>query len=237
MIEENLKSVRERLERACQRAGRDPAEVKLLLATKTVPPERIKRAVDAGERLLGENRSQELREKYDAMADSDVEWHFIGHLQRNKVNEVLRYATCIHSVDRLRLGNRLHNRLTTLGRKMNILVQVNTSYEDSKFGIAPENAVQLVEQLAQLDTLQIKGLMTIGKFGVEAEETRKCFQLLRTIRDDIIARNIPGVEMDEMSMGMSGDLEIAVEEGSTLIRVGTAIFGEREYPDSYYWNE
>lgn len=237
MIEQNLRYVRERIERACERAGRNPSEVKLLLATKTVSPDRIKRAVAAGVTLLGENRAQELRDKYDALTSSGVEWHFIGHLQRNKVNEVVKYVTCIHSVDRLRLGNRLHNRLTVLGKKMDILVQVNTSYEESKFGVAPEGAVQLVEQLAQLDTLRIKGLMTIGKFGVEPEKTRKYFRLLRSIRDEIAARDIPGVELNVLSMGMSGDLEIAIEEGSTLVRVGTAIFGERIYPDSYYWNE
>lgn len=236
-IVENLRRMRERIESACAKAGRRPEEVRLLLATKTVPVDRIRAAVEAGGTLLGENRVQELQEKAPKLADSGAEWHFIGHLQTNKVRHVVRYAMCIHSVDRLRLGRRLHNRLTSENKRIDILVQVNTSYEKSKFGVAPEEALGLVEELAQLDALRIKGLMTIGKFGAGETETRRCFERLREIQQKVAARRLPGVEMDVLSMGMSGDLEWAVEEGATMVRVGTAVFGERMYPDSYYWNE
>lgn len=229
--------IRERIENACAGAGRKSEDVKLLLATKTVPVARIKEAFEAGETLFGENRAQELQEKAPALTDDDAEWHFIGHLQTNKVRHVIRHATCIHSVDRLRLGRRLHNRLTREGKQMDILVQVNTTYEDSKFGVAPEGALELIEQLAEFDALHIKGLMTIGKFGADESTTRKCFQRLRDVREKVMEQNIPGVDMDVLSMGMSADLEWAVAEGSTLVRVGTAVFGERMYPDSYYWNE
>lgn len=236
-IAENLHRIRERIEGACLRAGRRPGEVKLLLATKTVPVDKIRLAIDAGETLLGENRVQELQAKAPELAEADVEWHFIGHLQTNKVRHVVRHASCIHSVDRLRLGQRLHNRLSSENKKMDILVQVNTSYEDSKFGVAPAEAPGLAEQLAQLDALRIIGLMTIGKFGADEAETRRCFQRLKEVQEQIAARRLPGVEMDVLSMGMSGDLEWAVEEGATIVRVGTAVFGERMHPDSYYWNE
>lgn len=229
--------MRERIDNACQRAGRNPDEINLLLATKTVSPEKINEAIDAGATLIGENRVQELQQKYNEVNNDDAEWHFIGHLQRNKVRHVINYVTCIHSVDRLRLANTLHNRLTRDGKRMDVLIQVNTSYEESKFGISPEKALELIEQVAQLDTLQIKGLMTIGKFSPNPDDTRQCFRLLKSIQEQVIQRNIPGVKMDVLSMGMSGDLEVAIEEGATMIRVGTAIFGERMYPDSYYWNE
>lgn len=236
-VEDNLKWVRERMTSACQSVGRQPEEVKLLLATKTVPVSRIKRAIDAGETLLGENRVQEFPDKYSALENDHPEWHFIGHLQTNKVKNVLKYVTCIHSVDRLKLGKEIHKQLTKENRKLDILVQVNTSYEDSKFGVAPEEALQLIEQLAELDTLNIKGLMTIGKLSADEKDTRKCFRLLKSIQQQVIEQNYPGVAMDELSIGMSGDFEVAIEEGATMVRVGTAIFGERQYPDSYYWNE
>lgn len=236
-IEDRLKQINERIERACETAGRDPREVELLLATKTVPVEKIQKAIAAGGTLIGENKVQELRDKQPIIGSEHAKWHFIGHLQSNKVRNVLQYVSCIQSVDRLKLGKVLHNQLSKENKKLDILVQVNTSYEDSKFGVAPEEALHLIEQLAHFDSLQIKGLMTIGKFSAEQEEVRKCFRLLKSIQQQAIKENFPGVEMDVLSMGMSGDLEIAVEEGATIVRVGTAIFGERMYPDSYYWNE
>lgn len=236
-VERNLSHIRARINKACEKVGRNPEEVKLLLATKTVSSENINRAIAAGESLIGESRAQELNEKHHLLQLDDAELHFIGHLQTNKVNQVLNYTSFIHSVDRIRLANRLHNRLTTEGRTANILIQVNTSYEESKFGVAPEVAIDLIEEVSKLDSLKIKGLMTIGKLSSEADEARKCFRLLKSIQEEVEAKNIPGVEMDILSMGMTDDFEIAIEEGSTMIRVGTAIFGERIYPDSYYWNE
>lgn len=228
--------MKDRIDRACQAADRNPNDVKLLLATKTVSPEHINHAIELGETLIGESKAQELTEKFPFISEK-AESHFIGHLQTNKVKDIIKYVTCIHSVDRIKLGNRLHRLLTKENKQMDILVQVNTSYEESKFGVAPEDAVTLIEELAQLDTLRIKGLMTIGKLSSDPDEAKRCFRLLKSIQEKIKEKNIPGVEMDELSMGMSGDLEIAIEEGATMIRVGTAIFGERIYPDSYYWNE
>lgn len=166
-----------------------------------------------------------------------VEWHFIGHLQTNKVKDVVKYVTLIHSVDRLKLGQALNQQLLKENKTMDILVQVNTAYEESKFGVPPESALELVEQLAALERLKIKGLMTIGKWKGTPEETRQCFRLLKSIRAQIREKDIPHVGMDELSMGMSGDFQAAIEEGATMIRVGTQVFGERYLPDSYYWDE
>lgn len=238
MVERNLITLKKQMDEACLSVGRQPDEVQLLLATKTVPLEKLQQAMQAGAVLFGENKAQELRGKFPLMERyNKVEWHFIGHLQTNKVKDVIKYVTLIHSVDRLKLGQTLHQQLLKENRTMNILVQVNTSYEESKFGVAPEHAVELVEQLSQFETLHIKGLMTIGKFGATNNETRGCFQLLRSIQAEVQARNIPNVEMKELSMGMSGDFVTAIQEGATIIRVGTSIFGERYLPDSYYWDE
>lgn len=238
VVEENLKTVREQMELACRLSGRKAQEVQLLLATKTVPLEKLQMAMQAGETLFGENKAQELRGKFPLMEQYNrVEWHFIGHLQTNKVKDVVKYVTLIHSVDRLRLGEALHQQLLKENKTMDILMQVNTSYEESKFGVPPELALELVEQLSQFETLNIKGLMTIGKLNATNEETRHCFRLLRSIQAQIREKNLPRVEMDVLSMGMSGDFQVAIEEGATIIRVGTKVFGERYLPDSYYWNE
>lgn len=237
-IEENLKTVKQQMELACQASGRRTEDVKLLLATKTVPLEKLQMAMQAGEVLFGENKAQELRDKFPLMQQYNrVEWHFIGHLQTNKVKDVVKYVTLIHSVDRLKLGQALHQQLIKENKTMDILVQINTSYEESKFGIPPELALELVEQLSQFETLNIKGLMTIGKLNATNDETRYCFRLLTSIQAQIREREFPRVEMDVLSMGMSGDFKVAIEEGATIIRVGTSVFGERYLPDSYYWNE
>ncbi|MET4559997.1 pyridoxal phosphate enzyme (YggS family) [Lysinibacillus parviboronicapiens] len=238
LVEENLLAVRKQMALACQASGRKKEEVKLLLATKTVPLEKLAMAIEAGETLFGENKAQELRDKFPLMQQyNQVEWHFIGHLQTNKVKYVVKYVTLIHSVDRLKLGQTLHQQLVKENKTMAILVQVNTSRESSKFGVSPESALELVEQLSQFDTLHIKGLMTIGKLNAKQDETRHCFQLLKQIQAQIIAKNFPRVEMGILSMGMSGDFEVAIEEGATIIRVGTSVFGQRYLPDEYYWNE
>jgi len=237
IIKDNLTYVKEKIDQACQKVGRNPDEVSLLLATKTVSPENINKAIDQGETLIGESKAQELQEKYPDIKTDDIETHFIGHLQTNKVNNVLNHVSYIHSVDRIKLAKALNKRAKKLGKKLNILIQVNTSYEDSKFGVAPEDTLELIEQLVELDALNIKGLMTIGRLSADPEEARIYFQRLKAIQEQVKAQNYPGVEMDVLSMGMTKDYEIAVEEGATIVRVGTAIFGERMYPDSYYWNE
>ncbi len=237
-IVQNLQIIEQRIQSACDRSNRKRDEVRLLLATKTVNPERIRKAFEAGYTLIAENKIQELKEKYEDLKDSPHTSHFIGHLQTNKVKEILRYdVNCIESVDRLKLAQKLQNRLVYEDKTMDVLVKINTSFEESKFGISPENALDLVKEVAKLDRIRIKGLMTIGLFSAETEKVRRCFKLLKEIQNQIIEENIPNVEMKELSMGMSGDLEVAIEEGSTIVRVGTAVFGKRPYPDSYYWNE
>lgn len=237
-VEENLTAVRRRMELACRASGRNFEEVKLLLATKTVPLEKLQIAMQAGAALFGENKAQELRDKFPLMRQySEAEWHFIGHLQTNKVKDVVKYVTLIHSVDRLKLGQALHRQLVKENKTMDILVQVNTSYEESKFGVPPESAAELVDQLSRFETLNIKGLMTIGKLNGTNDETRHCFRLLKSLQAQIGEQGFPRVEMDTLSMGMSGDFEAAIEEGATIIRVGTSVFGQRALPDSYYWNE
>ncbi len=236
-IKMNLQAVHKRIESACAKCGRNPGEVRLLMATKTVEPERILQAMSYGEMLIGENKVQELAEKFEALSSVKHETHFIGHLQTNKIKEVIKYADCIESVDRFELAEKLSKRLQAENRSIDILIQVNTSAETSKFGCAPEQAVPLTEKIAALPNLNIKGLMTIGLFSDDNGKVRECFKLLQKIRKDIEAKHLPDVSMKVMSMGMTGDLEIAIEEGSTLIRVGTAIFGKRVYPDSYYWDE
>ncbi|SJZ76954.1 hypothetical protein SAMN04488128_1011530 [Chitinophaga eiseniae] len=237
-IADRLQQINTRIQQACARSQRSADSVKLLLATKTVPADRIKTALETGHTLIAENKVQELKEKYDALKAVPHENHFIGHLQTNKIKDLLKHdVTCLQSLDRPDLAEKLHQRLQLEGKKMTVLIQVNTSGEESKFGIAPEGALQLAEQVSRLDTLQIKGLMTIGLLSAETEKVRQCFRLLRFLQQQIIAAAIPGVAMDELSMGMSGDMETAIEEGATIVRVGTAVFGQRPTPDSYYWNE
>lgn len=237
-IIENIQHIKQRIETACIKANRNSNEIKLLLATKTVSSERIKIAIQNGATLIAENKIQELKEKYEDLKNTPHINHFIGHLQSNKIKDILKYdVACLQSLDRNELAEKLHQRLLTEHKTLEVLIQVNTSSEESKFGVPPENTISLVQQVAQFNTLKIKGLMTIGLFSAEVDKVRKCFQLLKKLQQEIIELPIPNVEMNELSMGMSGDLEIAIEEGATIIRVGTAIFGKRMYPDSYYWNE
>lgn len=237
-IIDNIAQIRKRITEAALRANRNPEEIKLLLATKTVSAENIKVALEAGERIIGENKAQEIKSKYDELLGVPHQKHFIGHLQTNKIKELLRYdVTCIQSIDRLDLAEKLQARLEFEKKEMDVLIQVNTSNEESKFGVAPDGAIELTKQVAELPNIHIKGLMTIGLFSAEEAKVRVCFKLLKYLQQQIAALNLPRVEMSELSMGMSHDLEFAIEEGSTMVRVGTAIFGKRIYADSYYWNE
>lgn len=237
-IIDNIAQIRKRIKEAALSADRKPEEIKLLLATKTVSAENIKVALNSGEDLIGENKAQELKSKYDELMDLDHQKHFIGHLQTNKIKELLRYdVTCIQSIDRLDLAEKLQARLEFEQKEIDVFIQVNTSNEDSKFGVAPEGAIELTKQVSEFPNIHIKGLMTIGLFSAEEAKVRVCFKLLKELQQDIAALNLSGVEMHELSMGMSHDLEFAIQEGSTMVRVGTAIFGKRLYADSYYWNE
>lgn len=227
-IAENIAHIKQRMAEACHQCGRNPDEVKLLLATKTIDPETIKLALNTGETLIGENKVQELRDKFEALKDTPHTKHLIGHLQTNKVKDVLKSEVqCIQSLDRWDLAEKLQQRLEYEQKTIEVLIQVNTSYEESKSGLEPNEVLDFVKKVASLDRLKIKGLMTIGLLSEDQEKVRQCFQLLKKIQQDIIAENIPNVEMTELSMGMSGDLETAIAEGSTMIRVGTAIFGQR----------
>lgn len=235
-ILQNLNTIGERIRNACEKAGRSPEEVKLLLAVKTVTPEKIITAVEAGFPIIGENKVQEIKAKYEALEETPHETHFIGHLQTNKIKEILRYGVdCIQTVDRLKLAEKLQRRLEFEDKTMDVLIQVNTSGEESKFGVSPAHAIPFLKEVVAFDRIFIRGFMTIGLFSAEWEKVRLCFRLLREIRDEAAGLNLPRTDLKELSMGMSGDLEIAIEEGATMIRVGTAVFGERMYPDSYYW--
>jgi len=234
----NLNIINERIRKACEQSGRNIDEVRLLLATKTVSAERIRVALERGQMLIAENKVQELKEKYEDLKSIPHENHFIGHLQTNKIKDILKYdITCVQSLDRLELAEKLHQRLLAENKTMDVLIQVNTSNEESKFGVDPGEAIELTRKISNYTTLKIKGLMTIGLFSAETDKVRACFKILKKLQQDIITENIPDVEMKELSMGMSGDLETAIEEGATIVRVGTAVFGVRIYPDSYYWNE
>jgi pyridoxal phosphate enzyme (YggS family) len=227
LIRERLGEVRGRIDAACHAAGRDPGEVRLLLATKTVAPERIRVAIEAGADLVGENRVQEVRPKFEALEDLEYERHFIGHLQSNKVNALVPYVSCIQSLDRLSLADRLQGRLEREGETREVLVQVNTTGEESKFGVEPAEAVAFAREVAARDALEVRGLMTIGLYSDDPEVARPSLAALREAAERIRDAGIEGVEMAELSMGMSKDLEVAIAEGATIVRVGSAVFGER----------
>lgn len=226
----NIQAVHKRIKTACDLAGRDVQDVQLLLATKTVSPEKIRIAIEAGENLIGENKVQEFRDKHEALKDLRVERHFIGHLQTNKVKDVLKYVSCIQSLDRAPLAQELDRHLQREGRHLDVFIQVNTSYEESKFGVRPEDVEALVETVQSYDTLRIKGLMTIGLLDVEVEKMRPSLKLLGVIRERL------GMNHLQLSMGMSQDLEPAIAEGSNIVRVGTSIFGNR-FSGKEIWNE
>ena len=238
-IAASLRAVEARIEAAARRAGRAPSDVQLLLATKTVPASRVALALRAGDYALGENKVLEGEAKAAELDARGVEaprgWHVIGHLQTNKVKYALRYARCIESIDRMRLVTRLDRLLEAEGRALDVMLQVNVSGEASKYGVTPEELPAFAREVAQVETLRIRGLMTIGKFGDTPEVARPGFARLRELRDRVLAEGIERCEPRELSMGMSGDLELAIEEGATIIRVGTAVFGARPLPDSYYW--
>ncbi len=221
-IEENLRRVRERIARAAARAGRDPAGVGLVVVSKGRTVAEIREVLAAGHRVLGENRAQELREKMSSIAE-DVEWHFVGHLQTNKVNMVVGKVRLIHSLDSLKLAEAVSSRACRLGTVQEVLVQVNISGEDSKFGVAPEEARGLLERLVELPGLRVRGLMTIAPLWAEGEEARPYFRRLRELRDEL-KEAFPAVDLSCLSMGMTQDYEVAVEEGADLVRVGTAVF-------------
>jgi len=233
----NLEAVQDRIASACLRAGREPSTVRLLPVSKTVPSDRIRRAFRAGCRALGENKVQEVREKAERLADLPIEWSVIGHLQTNKAKYVARFASEFQALDSLKVAEALDRRLQIEGRALDVFVQVNTSGEASKYGLPPESVPEFVRHLPAFGALRVKGLMTLALLSSEPERVRHCFRRLRDLRDHLRDITPDGVGLDELSMGMSGDFEIAIEEGATVVRVGQAIFGRRPLPDSHYWPE
>jgi pyridoxal phosphate enzyme (YggS family) len=226
-VRANLDAVNERIDEACASAGRDRSDVRLLLATKTVPPELVRVAIETGESLVAENRVQEVRPKFEALRDLEYERHFIGHLQSNKINALVPYVSCIQSLDRLSLAKKLQARLEREGETREVLLQVNTSGESSKFGLDPDDLGKFVSEVGRMDALKIRGLMTIGLFTDDIELARPSLRRLSELRRRVDEMGIEGVRMDELSMGMSGDLEVAIAEGATIVRVGSAVFGSR----------
>lgn len=232
----NLDAVQARIVAACQRVGRDPGSVRLLPVSKTKPEATLRLAYAAGCRMLGENKPQEAYRKWEAMADlADLRWSVIGHLQSNKAKLVARFASEFQALDNLRVAEALERRLQTEGRALDVFVQVNTSGEVSKFGLAPDAVAAFLRELPAFPALRVRGLMTLALFSAEADRVRECFVLLRGLRDRLRQEAPAGVGLDELSMGMSGDYEIAIEEGATVVRVGQAIFGARALPDAHYW--
>ena len=227
-IRDHLNEVRENIQKACEKAGRSPQEVTLIAVSKTKPLFMLEEAYEAGARDFGENKVQEILEKHPKMPE-DARFHMIGHLQRNKVKQVLPHAVLIHSVDSYRLAEQISQEAGKLGITAKILLEVNVAKEESKFGMMPEDVEEMAGQIAALPHLQIEGLMTIAPFVDDPEKNRPVFRKLYQLSVDIKKKNIDNVNMGVLSMGMTGDYQVAVQEGSTMVRVGTGIFGERNY--------
>ena len=233
-LADNWAQIRRRVDAACREAGRDPAEVAILPVSKTFGPELIRAGVALGMHRFGENKVQEIRDKAAPLADCGIDWVMIGHLQTNKAKDVARLVSEVQSLDRLELAEALDRRLQHEGRAIDVLVQVKTSTEPSKYGLPPEQLPGFLDMLRGYDTLRVRGLMTLAIHSSEPLEVRACFRLLRELRDRAIAQ---GHGIQRLSMGMSGDFPLAIAEGASEVRIGTAIFGNRPYPDSYYWPE
>lgn len=230
----NWADIRHRVDEACRAAGRDPAEVAILPVSKTFGPEVVRAAVALGLHRFGENKVQEIRDKSGPLADCGIAWVMIGHLQTNKAKDVARLASEVQSLDRTELAEALHRRLQLEGRSIDVLVQVKTSREESKYGLPPAELPTFLDGLRQYDTLRVRGLMTLAIHTDDPVEVRACFRQLRELRDAAIAR---GHDIPRLSMGMSGDFPLAIAEGATEVRIGTAIFGRRPTSDSFYWPE
>lgn len=227
IIGENIQAVEEAIEDACRRSGREREAVTLIAVSKTKPLSMLREAYEAGARDFGENKVQELMDKIPEMP-SDVRWHMIGHLQRNKVKYIIGKTKLIHSVDSLRLAKQIDEESKKAGIVSNILIEVNVAGEESKFGVSMEETLPLISEISKMENIKILGLMTIAPYVENPEENRNYFQKLNQLKVDIASKNIDNVCMEVLSMGMTNDYEVAIEEGATMVRVGTGIFGERE---------
>lgn len=228
MVTENLKEVEERVKKACERSGRRREDVTLIAVSKTKPIEMLQEAYEAGARYFGENKVQELADKYEVMP-ADIHWQMIGHLQRNKVKYIIDKAELIHSVDSLRLAETIDKEAAKKGVTANVLLEVNMAKEESKFGLMPEEVMDFVKEIVRFQNIRVQGLMTIAPFVDDPEENRIHFANLRKLSVDIGKEKVNNVNMSILSMGMTNDFEVAIEEGATMVRVGTAVFGERNY--------
>lgn len=226
-LKERIEKVWERIEKSAQEIGKRKEDIQLVAVTKTVEVERIKEAIGCGIEIIGENKVQEAEGKFKEIKEK-VSWHLVGHLQTNKVKKAIEMFDLIHSVDSLHLAQEINKRAKSINKVQRVLVELNTSGEGSKFGIMPEETLDLVEKVSELSNVKIKGLMTIGLFTNELEKVKPCFVKLRELFEKIKEKNIPNVEMKFLSMGMTSDFEIAIKEGSNMVRIGTAIFGERK---------
>src|SRR5579864_4685242 len=232
-IPENIADLQSRIRQAAQRAGRSPSDIALMAVTKTHPPDRIREAYESGLRLFGENRVQEFSTKAGALSDLvNAEWHMIGHLQTNKATKAAELFSAVDSVDSVKLAEKLDAGARALHKQLQVLIEVNVGGEAAKTGVAPDSpdVEDLLQAAPRLEALNFRGLMTVPPFTEDPEGARPYFRNLRTLRDQIAARNLPAITMEVLSMGMSHDFAVAIEEGSTCIRIGTAIFGDREKP-------
>lgn len=228
MVAENLKEVEARVCAACERSGRKRESVTLIAVSKTKPVQMLEEAYQAGSRYFGENKVQELADKYELMP-KDIHWQMIGHLQRNKVKYIIDKAELIHSVDSLRLAETIDKEAEKKGIVANVLLEVNMAKEDTKYGLMPEEVMDFVREIVRFQHIKVQGLMTIAPFVDDPEENRKHFANLRKLSVDIRKEKVNNVNMSILSMGMTNDFEVAIEEGATMVRIGTAIFGERNY--------
>ncbi len=227
-VAQNLGRVRERIEAACRRAGRRPDEVKLVAVSKTVSPERIREAFEAGVRDFGENRVQEAAAKRSALAELHVTWHLVGHLQSNKAKAARELFQWIHSLDSAKLAHKLHQAAGSSGERLPVLIEVNLGEESAKSGVGEDEVIPLAREVSRLETLELCGLMTLPPFFEDSERARPFFRRLRELAGRVDAERLPSVARLELSMGMTNDFEVAIEEGATIVRIGTAIFGPRE---------
>ena len=226
-IETNLKRVQNRIKEAALSCGRDPKSIKLVAAIKTVPVDLIRAASKAGVTIVGENYVQEAQEKIEALGEQNLSWHFIGHLQSNKAKFAVKLFDLIHSVDTIKLAREIDRRANALGKVQPVLIQVNISGEETKSGVDADQTFELVHEMSPLENIAVRGLMTMPPYFNAPDKVRPYFRALRSLQDLIRKQAIPNIDMTELSMGMTGDFEAAIEEGATLVRIGTAIFGER----------
>lgn len=227
MVSENILKIKQKIWEVCQKVGRNPDEITIVAVTKTVPVEKIKEAINAGIYDIGENRVQELLEKRNSL--ENVRWHFVGHLQTNKVKYIVNFIHLIHSVDSLKLALEIDKRAEKINRPVDVLIEVNTSGEKTKYGVKPEETIEIVKQISEnCKFVHIKGLMTLAAYSPDPENARTMFKMLKNLSDEIAKLNLKNVEMKHLSMGMSNDYWIAIEEGATIVRIGTAIFGPRK---------